>query len=389
MNGSPLAYLDSAATTQKPARVIDAVDDFYRTTNANVHRGAYALSAEATAAYEGARGKVASFLNAGSPAEIVFSRGATASLNHIAYGWGLNHLSKGDRVLLTMMEHHANVVPWQLIARHTGIELVYLPLDDRYEVDLSALDDVIDDRVKVVSFSGMSNVTGTLGPVEPLVAAARSVGALVIVDGAQLVPHAPVDVQSMGADFLVFSGHKMLGPTGIGVMWGTPELLEEMEPTEGGGEMIADVDLYESRWAPAPHKFEAGTPPIAQAVGLGAAIDYLRDVGMDAVAEHDVRPLLVVFRQHEDRGVRRLIEEAGRFLPELPIDANLHGADVAGALREIGHRRLLQHERLRGNRGIAAAQHFRRNRLPTRHRQQVEQHRQRRRQRRRRRARPL
>jgi len=287
MNGRPLAYLDSAATTQKPVQVLDAVDTFYRTENANVHRGAYALSAQATDAYEGARAKVASFIGAGSANEVVFSRGATASLNHIAYGWGLNRLSEGDRVLLTMMEHHANVVPWQLVARHTGIELVYLPLDDRFEVDLSDLDRLVDERVKVVSFSGMSNVTGTLGPTRRLVDAARSVGALVVVDGAQLVPHAPVDVTSMDADFLVFSGHKMLGPTGIGVMWGKPERLEEMEPTEGGGEMIADVGLYESRWAPVPHKFEAGTPPIAQAVGLGAAVDYLDAIGMETVANHE------------------------------------------------------------------------------------------------------
>jgi len=287
MNGRPLVYLDSAATTQKPVQVLDAVDAFYRTANANVHRGAYALSAQATDAYEGARAKVASFIGAGSPHEVVFSRGATTSLNHIAYGWGLNRLTEGDRVLLTMMEHHANVVPWQLIARHTGIELVYLPLDDRYEVDVSELDDLIDDRVKIVSFSGMSNVTGTLGPTRRLVEAARSVDALVIVDGAQLVPHSPVDVGTMGADFLVFSGHKMLGPTGIGVMWGKPERLEEMEPAEGGGEMIADVGLYESRWAPVPHKFEAGTPPIAQAVGLGAAVDYLDAIGMETVAEHE------------------------------------------------------------------------------------------------------
>ena len=287
MNGRPLAYLDSAATTQKPVQVLDAVDTFYRTENANVHRGAYALSAQATDAYEGARAKVASFIGAGSANEVVFSRGATASLNHIAYGWGLDRLSEGDRVLLTMMEHHANVVPWQLVARHTGIELVYLPLDDRFEVDLSDLDRLVDERVKVVSFSGMSNVTGTLGPTRRLVDAARSVGALVVVDGAQLVPHAPVDVTSMDADFLVFSGHKMLGPTGIGVMWGKPERLEEMEPTEGGGEMIADVGLYESRWAPVPHKFEAGTPPIAQAVGLGAAVDYLDAIGMETVANHE------------------------------------------------------------------------------------------------------
>jgi cysteine desulfurase / selenocysteine lyase len=252
-----------------------------------VHRGAYTLSAEATDAYEGARAKVASFINAASPSEVVFSRGATASLNHIAFGWGLDHLSEGDRVVLTVMEHHSNVVPWQLVARHTGIELVYLMLDDRYEIDITGLDDLLDDRVKILAVSGMSNVTGTLGPIRALVDAARSIGALVVVDGAQLVPHAPTDVQDLDADFLVFSGHKMLGPTGIGVMWGKPERLEEMEPAEGGGEMIADVGLYESRWAPVPYKFEAGTPPIAQAVGLGAAVDYLQAVGMESVRDHE------------------------------------------------------------------------------------------------------
>ncbi len=287
VNGWPLTYLDSAATTQKPVQVLDAVDEFYRTKNANVHRGAHTLSAEATDAYEGARAKVATFVNAASPNEIVFSRGATTALNHIAYGWGLNHLSEGDRVVLTVMEHHANVVPWQLLARYTGIELVYLTLDEDFEVDLTGLEDLLDERVKVVAISGMSNVTGTLGPVRPHVEAARSVGALIIVDAAQLVPHSPTDVQDLDADFLVFSGHKMLAPTGIGAMWGRPERLEEMEPTEGGGEMIADVGLYESRWAPVPQKFEAGTPPVAQAVGFGAAVDYLTAVGMDNVRAHE------------------------------------------------------------------------------------------------------
>ena len=266
--------------------MIDAIDEYYRRHNANVHRGAYTLAAEATAMYEGARERVASFINAGSPREVVFTRGTTTSLNHVAYGWGLNHLQAGDRVLLTMMEHHSNIVPWQLISRHTGIELVYLPLSDGYLVDLSRLEDLLDERVKVISFSGMSNVTGAVGPIE-LVEAARSVGALSIIDGAQLVPHMPTDVQALGADFLAFSSHKMLGPTGIGVLWGRPERLEEMEPVEGGGEMIRDVQLHESRWAPVPHRFEAGTPPIAEAVGFGAAVDYLSKLGMDEVRAHD------------------------------------------------------------------------------------------------------
>lgn len=326
INGRPLVYLDSAATTQKPVQVLDAVDTFYRTMNANVHRGAHTLSAEATEAYEGARAKVASFINASSPNEVVFSRGATTSLNHIAYGWGLNRLAEGDRVVLTIMEHHANVVPWQLVARHTGIELVYLTLDDQYEVDLTGLDDLLDERVKIVTVSGMSNVTGTLGPVRTLVEAARSVGALVVVDAAQLVPHSPTDVQELDADFLVLSGHKMLGPTGIGAMWGKPERLEEMEPTEGGGEMIADVGLYESRWAPVPHKFEAGTPPIAQAIGLGAAVDYLSAIGMETVRDHE----------HEITGyaLKRLAE-----IPDLtvygPADPNNRGGAVSFSLADI------------------------------------------------------
>ena len=288
INGHPLVYLDSAATTQKPVQVIEAVDQFYRTTNANVHRGAYALSEEATEAYEGARAQVASFINAGSKNEVVFTRGTTSGLNHIAYGYGLNVLEPGDKVLLTIMEHHSNIVPWQLVAKHTGVELVYLTLTDDFEVDLGGLDEVLDDRVKIIAASGMSNVTGTLGPIRQLADAAESVGALVVVDGAQLVPHHPTDVAKLGADFLVFSGHKMLGPTGIGAMWGKPERLEELEPTEGGGEMISDVQLYESRWAPVPHKFEAGTPPIAQAIGLGAAVEYLDKVGMNAIREHEI-----------------------------------------------------------------------------------------------------
>lgn len=283
-----LAFLDSAASSQKPVQVIDAMVDLYRDHYANVHRGAYTLSVEATAAYEEARAKVARFINAASPAEVVFTRGTTTSLNTVAFGWGLYRLREGDRILLTIMEHHANVVPWQLVSRHTGAELVYVPLGDDYELDMAAFRELLDERVKVVSVTGMSNVLGTMPPVAEIAAAAREAGALAVVDAAQLVPHAPVDVQAMGADFLAFSGHKMLGPTGVGVLWGRPELLDEMEPFEGGGEMIADVQLYESTWAPVPQKFEAGTPPFVEAVGLGAAVDYLEKVGMATVRRHDM-----------------------------------------------------------------------------------------------------
>ena len=282
VNGSPLVYLDSAATTQKPIAVLDAMRSYYENSNANVHRGAHTLAAEATDLYEEARGKVARFVGA-SPSELVFVRGTTTAINHIAYGWGLGHLKEGDRIILTIMEHHANIVPWQLIGKYTGAELVYLELDDQYGIDTENLASILDDRVKVITFSGMSNVTGALGPIEILAAAARSVGAISVLDAAQLVPHTPVDVEALDVDFMAFSAHKMLGPTGIGALWGKAERLEEMEPTEGGGEMINTVDRDSSTWAPVPHKFEAGTPPIAEAVGFGAAVDYLSAIGMDVV----------------------------------------------------------------------------------------------------------
>jgi cysteine desulfurase/selenocysteine lyase len=286
MNGRPLVYLDSAATAQKPVQVLAAMDDFYRRHYANVHRGAYALAEEATDLYEGARAKVADFIHAASPREVVFTRGATSAINTIAYGWSLHRLRPGDRVLLTTMEHHANVVPWQLVARHTGAELVYLPMDADYQVDTAALGGVLDERVKVVGITGMSNVLGTLPPVAAVAAAARQVGAITVVDAAQMAPHLPIDVQALGADFLAFSAHKMLGPTGIGALWGRPDRLESMEPAEGGGEMIRDVDLYASTWADVPQKFEAGTPPIAEAIGFGAAVDYLSAIGMEEVRSH-------------------------------------------------------------------------------------------------------
>ena len=283
-----LVYLDSAATTQKPNSVIEAISDYYREINANVHRGAYRLADEATTAYEGARTKVAQFINASSSREIVFTKGTTAALNLVALRWAEEHLEPGDRIVLTLMEHHSNVVPWQLVAQRTGAELIYLGITPQFNVDLERLDEILDDRVKIVAVSGMSNVMGTIGPIDELVAAAKAAGAIVVVDGAQLVPHMPVDVRALDVDFLAFGAHKMLGPTGIGALWARAELLESMEPLEGGGEMITDVGLYESRWAPIPHKFEAGTPPIAQAVGFGAAIDYLTDLDMDAVRAHEL-----------------------------------------------------------------------------------------------------
>lgn len=326
VNGRPLVYLDSAATTQKPVQVLDALDDYYRRHNANVHRGAYALAEEATSLYEGARVKVARFINAATPDEVAFVRGTTSALNTIAYGWGLNHLRPGDRVVLTTMEHHANVVPWQLVARHTGAELVYLPLGSDYLVDVSEIDSVVDERVKVVSVSGMSNVLGSLGPVKAAVAAAHAVGAIAVVDAAQLVPHHPTDVQALGADFIAFSAHKMLGPTGVGALWGRRDRLEEMEPAEGGGEMIRDVQLHSSTWADVPHKFEAGTPPIAQAVGFGAAVDYLTAIGMDRVRDHE-------------RALTRYALDRLATIPDLkvygPDDVTQRGGAVSFTLADI------------------------------------------------------
>jgi cysteine desulfurase/selenocysteine lyase len=327
-NGRHLIYLDSASTTQKPTVVIDAVSDYYRHINANVHRGAYRLAGEATVAFEDARTKVASLIKA-PRSEVIFTRGTTTGINHIAIGWALRRLKKGHRTLLTIMEHHSNVVPWQLVAD--------LTLDDSFEVALDKLDELLDERVKIVALSGMSNVTGTIGPVETLSKAARAVGAITVVDGAQLVPHAPVDVSELGADFLAFSSHKMLGPTGIGALWGRAELLEEMSPAEGGGEMITDVQLHESRWAPVPHKFEAGTPPIAQAIGFGAAVDYLMDLGMDDVRTHETEITAYALEQLatvpdlEVYGPTDLSRRGGSVSFQL---ADIHAHDLATILDE-------------------------------------------------------
>jgi cysteine desulfurase/selenocysteine lyase len=282
-------FLDSAASSQKPAAVIEAMAEFARTGYANVHRGAYRLSVEATERYESARRRAAFFINAATPEEVVVTRGTTTALNMIAFGWGLNHLVEGDRILLTVMEHHANLVPWQMVARRTGAKLDFVPLTENYRLDLDRFLELLDADVRVVGITGMSNVLGTMPPIEAMAAAAHSAGAVVVVDGAQLVPHVPVDVQTLGADFLAFSAHKLVGPTGIGVLWGRPNRLEEMEPFEGGGEMISEVQLHSSTWAPIPHRFEAGTPPIIEAVGLEAALDYLGKVGMDEVRAHDMR----------------------------------------------------------------------------------------------------
>ena len=284
---SGVHFLDSGASSQKPIPVLEAMDRFARTSYANVHRGAYKLSVTATDAYEGARQRVASFINADSPREVVFTRGATTALNTVAFGWGLENLGEGDRILATEMEHHANLVPWQMVAKRTGATLDHVAITDEGRLDMADFGSRIGSDVKVVAVTGMSNVLGTIPDVAAVASLAHPHGARVVVDAAQLAPHRAIDVQELGVDFLAFSSHKMLGPTGIGVLWGAMDALEEMEPFEGGGEMISDVTLHDATWAEIPHRFEAGTPPIIEAVGLHAAIDYLESVGMDQVFKHD------------------------------------------------------------------------------------------------------
>ena len=287
VNGRPLVYLDNAATTQKPQVVIDALVDYYSTMNANIHRGLHTLAEEATAAYEGVRGKTAEFIHAASRREVIFTRNTTESLNLLAYSLGAR-LQPGDEIVLTDMEHHSNLVPWQMAAQRTGAKLRFLGLDDEGRLSLDEARALIGPRTRIVSVVQMSNVLGTINPVSEIAQMARDAGAWMIVDGAQSVPHMPVDVQTLGADFLAFSAHKMLGPTGVGVLWGRKDLLEDMDPFLGGGEMISTVQRQESTWAMLPHKFEAGTPSIADVVAFGPALDYLSDIGMQAVRDHEI-----------------------------------------------------------------------------------------------------
>jgi cysteine desulfurase / selenocysteine lyase len=288
IHGKPLAFLDSAVTAQKPRQVLDAVRAFYETSYANVHRGVYTLSERATEAYEGARGKVAGFVKAESPREIVFTRSATESLNLVAYAWGLWNLRPGDVVVVTELEHHSNFVPWQFVAKKTGATLRMIGVDDAGELDLSALDELAAaGNVKVVAAGLVSNSLGTINPIERITAWARDQGAITVVDAAQAAPHRRIDVQTLGADFLAFSSHKLCGPTSVGALWGRRELLEAMEPFNLGGHMIRKVSFEETTWGEVPAKFEAGTQPSAEAVGFGAAIDYLESVGMEAIEQHE------------------------------------------------------------------------------------------------------
>ncbi len=286
VKGAPLSYLDNGATVQKPAAVIDAVDEYYREHNSNVHRGAHTLSAEATGLYEGARSKVAGLLGAGTR-EIIFTRNVTAAINLAAQGWGADNLGPGDRIVLTEMEHHSNIVPWHLIAKRTGAVLDWVGIDEDGRLDREALSAAIARGPKVVTVTHVSNVLGTVLPVAEIVAEAKAAGALTLIDGAQAVPRMPVNVREIGADFYCFTGHKLYGPTGIGVLHGRREILDAMEPFEGGGSMINKVGKEEITWAETPAKFEPGTPPIAQAAGLGAAVEWVEGVGLEAIGAHE------------------------------------------------------------------------------------------------------
>ncbi len=287
VNGRPLVYLDNGATSQKPRRVIDAIRRYYEFDNANVHRGLHALSERATSAYEGARDTIRAFVNAADRREIVFVRGATEGLNLVAQSWARPRLAPGDEIVVTTMEHHSNIVPWQLVCRQTGARLRVAPIHDSGELDMEAFAGLINERTKVVAVAHVSNALGTVNPVREIIALAHDAGAVAVLDGAQAAPHGAVDVRALGCDFYVLSSHKCYGPTGMGVLYGRAELLEEAEPYQGGGDMIRTVSFEESTWNDLPYKFEAGTPNIAGGIGLGAAVEFMTGLGLDAIAAHE------------------------------------------------------------------------------------------------------
>jgi cysteine desulfurase / selenocysteine lyase len=339
VHGHPLVYLDNAASTQKPRAVIEAMDAYYSRDNANVHRGIHELSNRASEAYDGARGAVARFFGIADEAELIWTRGTTEALNLVAYTWGLDNLREGDEILLTVLEHHSNLVPWQLVAQRTGARLRFLDIDDQGRLDLSGLDDLLTERTRLVSVTHVSNALGTLNPVAEIAARAHAVGAVVVVDGAQSAPHLPVDVSALGCDFYAFSGHKMCGPTGMGGLWGRRALLEAMPPFHGGGDMIEWVELERSTYAPLPNRFEAGTPNIAGAVGMRAAVEYLEAVGRDAILAHE-RALLSYAVERlgeipdlEVLGPRDLSERSGVVSFTL---ADVHPHDLATILDSEG-----------------------------------------------------
>jgi cysteine desulfurase/selenocysteine lyase len=327
VNGKPIHYLDSANSSQKPERVIETMSRFMRESYSPIGRSSYILASEATDMYESARSKVATFINAGSPREVVFTKNATESLNLAAQSWGRANLAKGDVVVLTHMEHHANIVPWQMLAKEKGIEIRWVPLTSDFQLDLSSLDELLRDA-KVFAFTSMSNVLGTINPVRELCAAAHAAGALAIVDGCQSVPHMVTDVREWGADMLAFSSHKMCGPTGVGVFWAREQLLDTMPPFLGGGGMISEVRLDDFTCAELPHKFEAGTPPIVEVVGLGAAVDFLQGIDMGEVRRHEI--------ELTNYAYRALTERYGTDITiHGPTNPELRGATFSFAFRGV------------------------------------------------------
>jgi cysteine desulfurase/selenocysteine lyase len=345
VHGHPLVYLDNAATSQKPRAVLDAIRHFYENDNSNVHRGIHELSNRATAGFEGARKRAAQFINAHSEQEIVFTRGATEGINLVAQAWGRRHLKAGDEILLTEMEHHSNLVPWQMVARSTGAQLRFVPVTgDEGLLDLKRLDELLTSKVKLFAFTHISNTLGTVNPVAELCARARKLGIVTLVDAAQSAGHRVLDVQDIGCDFLVFSGHKICGPTGIGILYGRQERLADMDPYQGGGEMILTVDYEQSTWKDAPHKFEAGTPNIAGAIGLHAAMDYLDGVGRANIFNHDQALATYAYEQLARLGGVRLFgPRTGRagLVSFLLNDVHAHDlvtvADQRGVALRGGH----------------------------------------------------
>jgi len=338
VHGQPLVYLDNAATSQKPRPVLEAMDHFYRNDNSNVHRGIHELSRRATVAFEAARECAARFLNAREPAEIIFTRGTTDGINLVAYTWGAKNIKAGDTILLTEMEHHSNIVPWQLLAGRTGAKLAYVPITgDDGLLELGRLDDLLDGTVKLLAFTHVSNTLGTVNPAAELCARARRRGIVTLVDAAQSAGHRPVDARQIGCDFLVFSGHKVCGPTGIGVLYGRRELLEEMPPFEGGGDMISSVDFFHSTWKEPPHKFEAGTPDFAAAIGLGVALDYLAAIGCENIARHDEElAALAMEKLSRLPGLRLFGPKSGHAGVVTFLLKNIHAHDVVTVADQWG-----------------------------------------------------
>ncbi|MGF1517038.1 MAG: SufS family cysteine desulfurase [Nodosilinea sp.] len=320
VNGHPLVYLDNAATSQKPQAVIDALSHYYQSDNANVHRGVHNLSARATDAYEGARDKVAAFVKATSRNQIVFTRNASEAINLVAYAWGMNTLNAGDEIILSVMEHHSNLVPWQLVAQRTGAVLKFVELTADQAFDLDQYRGLVNDKTRLVAVSHVSNTLGCVNPVEEIIEIAHGHGAKVLIDGCQSAPHMPLNLPAMGCDWFVASGHKMCGPTGIGFLYGKLKVLEAMPPFMGGGEMIADVFLDHSTYAELPHKFEAGTPAIAEAIALGAAVDYLAAIGMDNIAAYEHELTAYLYQQMQT------IPEVTLYGPAPEADGGGHAA---------------------------------------------------------------